>query len=842
MKEKSASVQEAEAILRGKQEAAPEAMLKVAKRLKEENAFGLARMVLTYARKAVVEDGKLSLKLAQQHALCTYKDPDLPTDERLDLAEKILDKTDPLKTTTDQETLGLAGGIYKRKWQVDAQKRNLERSLAYYRRGYQEGAASDYGYTGINAAYVLDLLADQESDEAEKAGTTSDLAASRRAQARAIREDLIATLPPLMDLPGNEWLKQEWWFYATLAEACFGLGHYDDAKSWLKKRTELNVSDWEYASTAQQLAGLVSLQQDKSADSKGTPAWDVLQDFLDGNADAVQTLFAGKVGLALSGGGFRASLYHIGVLAKLAELDMLRHVEALSCVSGGSIIGAHYYLEVRKLLQEKADQEITHQDYIDLVKRVKRDFLAGVQRNVRVRVTAGLAANFKMLFSRTYARTERVGELYESEIYARIADGEGGTDRWLNGLFVQPKGTTSFNPKYDNWRRRNKVPTLILNATTINTGHNWQFTASWMGESPASIDTDIDGNYLLRRMYYGEAPPNHRKVRLGHAVGSSSCVPGLFPPLTLASLYPDKTVRLVDGGVHDNQGVVGLLEQDCTVLLVSDSSGQMGTVDEPGAGMLGVLLRTNSILMARVREAEYHDLKARRRSSLLRGFMFVHLKKDLDVEPVDWIGEKKLAPPPGQENPNPMTRYGIQKDVQERLAAIRTDLDSFCDAESFALMTSGYRMTEYEFQHGCIESFPLKTNTDPGWDFLTVEPVMQTDEGDAAGAKMRKLLTVASGGAFKIWKLSNVARILGIVVVLVFLGALGWGGWTWAAWLYATLGPLVPFLGPIIATVVFLATLVFVLLSVAWLVSHLHLLVFDRMFLNWGKVGNVVGA
>ena len=48
------------------------------------------------------------------------------------------------------------------------------------------------------------------------------------------------------------------------------------------------------------------------------------------------------LGLALSGGGFRASFFHIGVLARLAELDLLRRVEALSTVSGGSIVGALY--------------------------------------------------------------------------------------------------------------------------------------------------------------------------------------------------------------------------------------------------------------------------------------------------------------------------------------------------------------------------------------------------------------------------------------------------------------------------------------------------------------------
>src|SRR4029079_15843225 len=101
----------------------------------------------------------------------------------------------------------------------------------------------------------------------------------------------------------------------------------------------------------------------------------------------------------------------------------------------------------------------------------------------------------------------------------------------------------------------------------------------------------------------------------------------------------------------------------------------------PSSGLLGVPLRSNSILQARVREAQYHELSARKRASLLRGFMFVHLKEDLDVDPVDWIG--CLDPFDASEDPRPinrrgpLTRYGIDKDIQRQLAAVRTDLDSF---------------------------------------------------------------------------------------------------------------------------------------------------------------------
>jgi hypothetical protein len=327
-----------------------------------------------------------------------------------------------------------------------------------------------------------------------------------------------------------------------------------------------------------------------------------------------------------------------------------------------------------------------------------------------------------MIFKSNFSRTMRAGDLYEENIYARVNDGEETQPRWLNELYIQPKDEDEqFAPKHDNRRRAAKVPILILNATSLNTGHNWQFTASWMGEPPSSIDTAIDANYRLRRMYYDDAPPPHKKIRLGHAVAASACAPGLFEPIVLPNLYERKidaevnvgsefknqpiTGRLVDGGVHDNQGIMGLLEKDCNAVIVSDASGQMESDNNPSKGVLGVPLRSNSILMARVREAEYRELEARRRSGVLRNLTFIHLKKDLEVHPVDWIGCED-SPYFGKERRSidlkDETDYGILKEIQERLAAIRTDLDSFCDAEAYALMTSGYRMVDPELHQRSI--------------------------------------------------------------------------------------------------------------------------------------------
>ena len=778
---KSPNVERAKVILRGGQED-PKTIYDLAMDLRDENRFTYARRLLLRAtkHKAITSDKDLRLKIYQQLALCTYKDEDLPADERLDRALEILHEIDDFETTINQQTLGLIAGIYKRRWEIDDQRQNLERSLQYYLRGYEQGSHGDQGYNGINAAFILDRLASLEESEAEKAGRDSAVAAGRRLRAQEIRNKIVADIEQLIKDLEKKKSPIEWWYYATVAEAHFGLQHYDKAVKWIEdgQKTAERVYEWELETLARQLAALARLQ---SADNL-EPAREALLKAFKGEA-VIRTAFAGKVGLALSGGGFRASLYHLGVLAQLAELDVLRNVEVLSCVSGGAIVGAYYYLKVRHLLQEKLDKDITREDYIRIVHEMIDEFLSGVQRNIRTRVAINPLKNFRMFWSTNYSRTVRAGELYERYLYSLVKDGHPSKkERYLNDLTVAPLTETAkgpkkdedFNPKYQNWRRSAKVPILVLNAATLNTGHTWQFTASWMGETPAGIDTDIDGNDRLRRMYYSEAPGGHKRVRLGYAVGASAAVPGVFEPVTMDKLYPDRILRLADGGVCDNQGVDTLLEQDCKVVLVSDASGQMESQAASSRQILSVLLRTNDIFQARIRMAEYQDLSGRRRSNLLRGFMFVHLKGDLDVDPVDWID--CLDPYDPCEDVRPLwrrdryTRYGIGKDVQQLLSALRTDLDSFSEAEAYALMTSGYRMTEYQFKEGkCVEEF-YRPKQNEQWKFLDIEEFMR---GSGKGNEyLKTLLRAGNSLAFKVWRFDPLLKNLGRVVLVLIAGAI----------------------------------------------------------------------
>ena len=845
----------------------PPELLALAKRLAADRELGVARRLLLRARTGLnrTDHPKIYLEIFQKSALYTYKDPDLPLDWRLNKALEILGGPEDLAKTTDCETLGLAGGIHKRKWEVDSGRHHLERALFYYLRGYAQGApegeranvlgyleakpgvtldaSKDRGYTGINAAFLLDLLASQEEEEATRAGMHSEAARQRRRHAQRIRREVLDSVPSLA-VGDNAWLRREWWFYATIGEAHFGLGrddpkHFAEAVEWLvtkptanglirnttTKRCVLDIPDWEYESTARQLARLSFLQGPAGQSSEAfeaSEAGTALKAILQQDDCAVRSAFEGKFGLALSGGGFRASLFHIGVLACLAEHGVLPRIEVLSCVSGGSIVGAHFYLEVRHLLQTHADGDLDAAAYVRLVERLERAFLTGVQRNIRTRVLAEWTTNLKMIFVPGYSRTLRVGELYERELFRRVEDGgfagprwlpdwlatrlaaisgrKWPRKRWLNELFIRPKGheQQKFVPRTHNWRRQHKVPTLILNATTLNSGHGWQFTASFMGEPPTPINTAIDANDRLRRMYYDDAPEGHKEIRLGHAVAASSCVPGLFEPLILDGLFPGQSVRLIDGGVCDNQGGSSLLEQDCTVMIVSDASGQMDSQPAPAASMIGVPLRANAILQARVREAQYADAAARQRSLLLRGLMFLHLKQDLPAQSLPWTNIPSSREVSDFEDSRSAasdeTPYGIATATQRRLAAIRTDLDSFSDVEAFALMASGYQMAKRQLQGAspALPGFsgvvaPGKWRFQPIYDLLSAPAVAPGFK--SRRAKISKILDAGGGIAFKVWKLSRPLFVVKWTLAAAIVTAAAWAVYAYRGLEVASLVP-----------------------------------------------------
>lgn len=856
--------------------------------LKAADDFGTARRLLGKVREQPLAV-PFATKLAQQQALCTYKDPTIGAERRYREAIALLEGIGLARPDCrDTETLGLGGAVYKRLWQSTGIAEHLHTALGFYRAGWERDADTDLGWCAGNAAFILDQLAFLDEAAAARSGQEAARAGPWREQAAGLRRAVLNQVPAAAQAKG---LAETYWVLATLAEATFGLGDFDAAGQWLGRAAAAQLDEWMRQSTAEQLAALARLHRitppaPELPAAQWHPAWTAIARLVgEGRAAALDSR-RGKVGLALSGGGFRAALFHLGVMARLAEVGALRAVETLSTVSGGSILGAQYYLELRHLLQTRPDGRdggpapIGDADYVQLVRRVIDSLVAGVAHNIRVRALGNLWANLRMVFSKAYSRSMRLGELYESVLFSRVGDEHrGGAMRRLADLIVNPHdkssdATAKFNPRSGNWSRRAKVPNLMLNTTSLNSGHNWHFTARWMGEPPGLAGDEIDMNERYRRLYYEQAPrPALQDYPLAYAVAASSCVPAMFEPLPLEGLYPDRTVRLVDGGVHDNQGMAALLDDGCELILCSDASGQMDDQHTPADGQLGVFSRVSSILQDRVREAQYRDLRSRADAGALQGLFFVHLKQDLEPAPVRFVGCLDPEPAPAAGG---ATRYGVDRELQRCLSKTRTDLDSFSEVECYALMASGYQLARWQLDQlgdehrkaghadrrwgGFEVDAPMAADASgkPLWPFAPLFGLMALPPGSAdprrvdLGLQLRK----SSVMFFRVWHLVRWLEALGIAAGVVLLGAIA--AWVVLHWdrpigyetsvgaivvaalvaIAALFAPALRLLQPREATKTLLGT-VFVALA-GFVASRVHLALFEPMLRARGRLARLL--
>lgn len=385
-----------------------------------------------------------------------------------------------------------------------------------------------------------------------------------------------------------------------------------------------------------------------------------------------------------------------------------------------------------------------------------------------------------------------------------------------------------------------------------------------MGSPPRTSPVALEVNKnqrLLRPPSYADVTSHQQTVELGLAVAASAAVPGIFYPLALSRLY-DQGIRveLVDGGVHDNQGIQGLLDEGCTHLVVSDASGQMDNESDPSTRVWAVLSRTNTILMDRVREEELFDLLGggEHHAALL------HLRKGLEVEEIPWIGPDGSPVPapalPTAAGPS-SAAFGVDPRVQDLLSKIRTDLDSFTDIEAYSLVADGYLMADQEFRAspGFTELTP-PTRPAPGqWRFHAIRAwLLRPTE------TYLKHLNVAKEQLFKVFRLSPPTALITALIALLVLWLLWrWQGEAIRGWWNSPILKSPPTYGHAIATIALLALgfvpwasrafarlrflrspsdfflrLVVrgVLPALASVFVGLHLLIFDRLFLWLGRI------
>jgi NTE family protein len=463
-----------------------------------------------------------------------------------------------------------------------------------------------------------------------------------------------------------------------------------------------------------------------------------------------------KLGLALSGGGFRASFFHIGVLARLAELDILKHVQVLSTVSGGSIIGAFYYLKLKDLYEGRRAKLVAQHGgvnracYIALIHEIEQEFLDGVRENLRVRTFGNATSNARIWLSDVYSRSDRMADLYDEYFYRRFVTRPGQKEIMLQDLKIVPAVFNGNNSTVNNFSindydssvkdynksAEHKIPVLTINATSLNTGNSWHFTDSLIGEAMPIYGRDL--SVVLKFINLnGAYPPGAgtagssfasplvdparetkrqaklQEIGLSHAVAASACVPGVFKPFPVHDLYrnsQDEEIvnQLVDGGVFDNQGIDALERAGCDFMICSDGSGQLEDELDPPARALPVINRSNSVLMSRVREQTLRDFQGSPNKIVL------HLRQ---VCHTDLHGDPALPPIPGPAyRSDPKKKDGLVY----RLSNLRTDLDAFSDIEANSLMYQGYHLACERF----LTPVPPPRSD---WLFLNIAPLIRTD-------------------------------------------------------------------------------------------------------------------
>lgn len=481
-----------------------------------------------------------------------------------------------------------------------------------------------------------------------------------------------------------------------------------------------------------------------------------------------------KLGLALSGGGFRAALFHIGVLARLAELDLLRQVAVLSTVSGGSIIGASYYLKLKQLLEgQRADHPApTPEAYLTIIRELEQEFLAAVQQNIRMRAFLDPIKNAKMV-REDYSRSDRMGELYTEYFFGPIL---GTRDVHLTHVHITPKGQLpGFDVDQYNIESDYKIPILTVNATCLNTGHPWHFTGSWIGEPLASQSPtrSLGKNPPLKQLRFdgvyrddplkplSEKQKNKlREITLGDAVAASACVPGIFDPLAIHDLYENSqgeeiVVELVDGGVFDNQGLDALFAAGCTHIICSDASGQLEDERVLSTRFYNVIERSTDTMMDRIRQQGFYVLDDKTTES---GYAFFHLRETFPASP-DYPA---IPGDPGKPDSHVY-----------RLANLRTDLDAFSDLEAYTLMYDGYCLSSaaIEAKKGLgIPAKPLPRLQD--WRFLSIREVLKDP---AKSETLLKNLKVGRQQFFKPYYLTPWASLAAAPFAVIL---------TWLAWAF----------------------------------------------------------
>lgn len=296
-----------------------------------------------------------------------------------------------------------------------------------------------------------------------------------------------------------------------------------------------------------------------------------------------------KFGVSLSGGGYRAAAFHLGVLKKLKELDLLARVDVISTISGGSIIGAYYALHSNDF--EKFESGLRVKLMQSIVKKI---LLSPTILRIAFIALIILVLIVYLLFT-CYAWLSLV--ILILSLYLTI--------KYQFTIFPVSKIIEkAYDELFCDYKKLSDLPEekplLVINATNLQTSRQFNFSRIKMGDSKYGKDAE----------FY------HEKFPVARAVMASSAVPLAFTPVPIGKeFYKELSILkyvnplLVDGGVYDNQGAHRLTEPstsnytniyECETIIVSDAGNKIkleGVYDNN----LSLIMRTMNVFMNRIK-------------------------------------------------------------------------------------------------------------------------------------------------------------------------------------------------------------------------------------------------
>lgn len=272
------------------------------------------------------------------------------------------------------------------------------------------------------------------------------------------------------------------------------------------------------------------------------------------------------IALCLSGGGYRAMIFHLGALWRLNEIGALSRLRRVSSVSGGSITAG----------------------------------VLGTRWNrLEFDARTGVSPQFKQLVVDPIRELARRTIDEDSILVGLLLPGESANDRLVKlydrHLF---RGATLQDLPADE-----SGPRFVINSTNVQSGALWRFSRPYMGDYQVGL----------------VANP---KVSIAKAVAASSAFPpvlspcalnvesGSFEPATRGALFAapfNDQILLSDGGVYDNLAIETAYKR-CTSVLVSDAGMAMSAQAEPKCDWARHAVRVLEIIDNQVRALRKRQL------------------------------------------------------------------------------------------------------------------------------------------------------------------------------------------------------------------------------------------